>query len=134
MNLLNVPKEEIEKKLKEYDNEKDHFELFFKIGKQYMQKYGTKKINIHTKEGQEAMRKILFCMTEEMYEFANVLKNKSWTAVDYPVDEQHLMEELADIFAFFIQLLLLMDFDADKFRELYIKKEIVNDFRIKSRY
>jgi hypothetical protein len=73
-------------------------------------------------------------MTEELYEFANTLKNKSWTKVEYPLNEEHCMEELCDVFAFWIQLLLLMGFDADKFRELYIKKEVVNDFRLRSNY
>lgn len=134
MNILNVPKEMVDTKLAEYNGEKDNFELFFKIGKQYMQKYGTHAVNINTKEGQEQIRKILFAMTEEIYEFANTLKNKSWTTADYPVDEQHAMEELCDVFAFMIQLLLLLEFDANKFRELYIKKEIVNDFRLRSKY
>ena len=62
------------------------------------------------------------------------MKNKSWTTEDYPLDEQHFNEELTDVFAFFIQLLLMLDFDANTFRELYIRKEIVNDFRRRSNY
>ena len=134
MNILNIPKEEVEKKLQEYNGEKDNFELFFKIGRQYMEKYGTGKVNLNSKEGQENIRKMLFNMTEEMYEFANTLKNKSWTKEDYPIDEEHAMEELCDVFAFWIQILLMLDLDANKFRELYIKKEIVNDFRRRSNY
>lgn len=134
MNILNVPQSEVDKKLKEYNGESDHFELFFKIGKQYMEKYGTKKVNMHSKEGQEAIRKVVFSMTEELYEAMNTLKNKSWTTEDYPLDEQHFMEELCDVFAFWIQLLLMLDFDAEKFKELYIRKEIVNDFRRRSNY
>jgi NTP pyrophosphatase (non-canonical NTP hydrolase) len=134
MNILNVPKEEVEQKLKEYSSTTDNFDLFLKIGKQYMEKYGVKKVNIHTKEGQESIRKILFAMTEEMYEFANTLKNKSWTQESYPVDEEHAMEELCDITAFWIQLLLMLDFDSDKFRKLYVSKEVVNDFRRRSNY
>jgi len=117
-----VPQSEVEKKYLEYDHINDSFELFFKIGKQYMLKYNTKIVNIHTKEGQESIRKIVFAMTEELYEMMNTLKNKSWTQIDYPVDEQHMTEELCDVFAFFIQLLLLLDFDAKTFRDLYIKK------------
>jgi len=134
MNILNLPQEEVEKRLKEYEFQGDNFDLFFKIGKQYMEKYGTKKVNIHTKDGQESIRKVLFAMTEELFEFANTLKNKSWTKVDYPIDEEHAMEELCDVFAFWIQLLLLLGFDSEKFRELYVRKEIVNDFRLRSNY
>jgi len=134
MNLLNLPKEEIEKKLKEYGDVTNDFELYFKIGRQYMKKYNTKPVNLHTKEGQEQIRKIVFAMTEEIYEFCNILKNKSWTKEDYPVDEEHAMEELCDVFAFWIQLLLLLNFDEKKFRELYIRKEIVNDFRLRTKY
>ena len=134
MNILNIPKEEVDKKIKDYDSEKDNFELFFKIGRQYMEKYGINKVNINSKSGQEQIRKIIFAMTEETFEFCQELKNKSWTQEDYPVDEQHAMEEICDIFSFFIQLLLMLDFDANKFRELYIRKEIVNNWRQETNY
>jgi NTP pyrophosphatase (non-canonical NTP hydrolase) len=135
MNILNAPKEEIEKKLKEFQNgTTDNLDLFFKIGKYYMDKYGTKKVNIHSKEGQEKIRQILFAMTEESFEFANTLKNKSWTQEDYPVDEEHMTEEVCDMFAFMIQLLLLLDFDSEKFKRIYISKLVVNDFRSRSNY
>jgi len=136
MNILNVPKEEVEKKRKEYLNNgnTDKLDIFFKIGKDYMQKYQTKKVNLHSKKGQEEIRKILFSMTEESFEFANTLKNKSWCQEEYPVDEEHAMEEICDIWAFMIQLLLMLDFDADKFMDLYLKKMVVNEFRIRSKY
>lgn len=135
MNILNCPKEEVEKKLKFFENgTNDKLDLFFKIGKYYMEKYGTKKVNIHSKDGQEKIRQILFAMTEESFEFANTLKNKSWTKEDYPVDEEHAMEEICDMFAFMIQLLLLLDFDAEKFKKIYISKLVVNDFRQRSNY
>jgi len=135
MNILNIPKEDVEKKLKEFGNgECDNLELFFKIGRHYMTKYGTKKVNIHSREGQEQIRKILFAMTEESFEFANTLKNKSWCIEEYPTDEEHMTEEICDMFAFMIQLLLLLDFNAETFKETYIKKLIVNEFRRESNY
>ena len=135
MNILNISKEELEKKKKEYINgDDDKLDIFFKIGKDYMKKYGTKEVNIHTKEGQEEIRKILFSMTEEIFEFANTLKNKSWVNEHYPVDEEHAMEEICDFWAFNIQLLLALGFDADKFMDLYLKKMIVNEFRLRSNY
>lgn len=135
MNVLNCPQEEVEKKLKEFQNgSKDNLELFFNIGKYYMNKYQTKKVNINTREGQEAIRKIIFALTEELFEFANTLKNKSWVKSEYPVNEQHAMEELVDVWAFMIQLLLMLDFDAEKFKKLYLSKLVVNDFRQRSEY
>lgn len=135
MNILNCPKEEVDKKLKEFSNgNNDNLELFFKIGRYYMDKYETKKVNLHSKEGQEKIRQILFAMTEEAFEFANTLKNKSWTKESYPVDEEHAMEEICDMWAFMIQLLLLLDLDAEKFKRIYLSKLVVNDFRSRSNY
>lgn len=135
MNILNCPKDEVDKKLKEFSNgTTDNLELFFKIGKYYMEKYGTKKVNIHSKDGQEKIRQILFAMTEEAFEFANTLKNKSWTQEDYPVDEEHMTEEVVDMFAFMIQLLLLLGFNSEKFKRIYVSKLVVNDFRQRSNY
>lgn len=134
MNILNVPKEEVDKLLKKYDCGKDTFELFLSIGKDYMNKYKTEKVNINSKDGQEEIRRILFAMIEELMEFANTLKNKKWCEAEYPVDDQHMLEELCDAWAFWIQLLLLLDFDKEKFKKLYISKLIVNDFRLRSKY
>ena len=134
INILNVPEEEVEKLLKKYDGGKDTFELFLNIGRDYMKKYKTKPVDINSKEGQEEVRRIMFALIEELMEFANTLKNKKWCNSDYPVDEQHMLEELADAWAFWIQLLLLLDFNKDNFKRLYISKLIVNEFRLRSEY
>ena len=136
MNILNVPASEVEKKKQEYDSDNvtDKLDLFFKIGRDYMKKYKTEKVNIHSKEGQEQLRKIIFALTEELYEFANVLKNKSWAEEEYPVDEEHMTEEICDCWAFFIQLLLMLGFDGKSFQDTYIKKLVVNEFRLRSKY
>lgn len=133
MNLLNISDTEAEAKKKQYNTD-DTFDLFLKIGKDYMSKYNIVKINIHSKSGQERIRKIVFAMTEELYEMMNTLKNKEWCQTEYPVDEEHFIEELCDFWAFTIQLLLLLDLDKEKFEKLYLKKLIVNEFRLKSKY
>jgi len=136
MNILHVSDALVAEKKKQYAPEgaTDSFDLFFKIGKDYMQKYNTYPVNIHTKDGQEQVRKIVFAQVEELMEMMNVLKNKSWCQEEYPVDEEHLVEELCDFWAFTIQLLLLLDLDKEKFVDLYLKKLVVNEFRLKSKY
>lgn len=137
MNILNIPKEELEKLEKKYNSngsDKDAMKLFFDIGRSYMKKYKTKAVNPNTKEGQEEIRRILFALIEELMEFANTLKNKSWTKTDYPVDEQHMLEEICDAWAFWVQLLLLLDLDEEKFKKLYLSKLVVNKFRLRSKY
>jgi len=135
MNILNVPKEKIDELLKKYENgDKDSLELFLNIGKDYMKKYKTKKVEINSKEGQEEIRTILFAMIEELMEFANTFKNKRWTQVDYPVDNQHMYEELCDAWAFWIQLLLSLDIDKDKLKRIYLSKLAVNEWRLDSKY
>lgn len=134
MNILNVPKEEIDKMLAKYEANGDTFELFLNIGRDYMKKYQTKKVDINSKEGQEEVRRILFAMIEELMEFANTLKNKKWCEAEYPVDEQHSLEEICDAWAFWVQLLLMLNFDKEKFKRLYVSKLLVNEFRLGSKY
>lgn len=135
MNILNLPKEEVEKKKKEYlENGDDKLDVLFRIGRDYMTKYGTKEVNIHSKEGQEKIRQILFAMTEETFEFANVLKNKSWCAEEYPVDEEHATEEMCDMLAFMVQLFLMLGYDSNKLMDTYFRKLVVNEFRLRSNY
>jgi hypothetical protein len=136
MNILNISDELAEAKKNHYSpkGELDSLELFFTIGRDYMQKYNTYPVNIHSKTGQEQIRKIVFAQIEELMEMMNLLKNKSWCQEEYPVDEEHLIEELCDFWAFTIQLLLLLNLDKNKFTKLYLKKLIVNEFRLKSKY
>lgn len=134
MNILNVKKEKIEEYLKKYDGKGDTFQLFLDIGKDYMKKYKTEKVDINSKEGQEEIRRILFALIEELMEFANTLKNKKWCDAEYPTDMQHMLEEISDAFAFWIQLLLMLDFDKEKFKRIYISKLLVNEWRLKTKY
>lgn len=135
MNILNLPQEEVDKKKEQYlSNGDDKLDVLFRIGRDYMKKYGTKEVNIHSKEGQEKIRQILFALTEETYEFANTLKNKSWCTEEYPVDEEHAIEETCDMLAFMIQLFLLLGFDSDKLLDTYFRKLVVNEFRLRSNY
>ncbi len=135
MNILNVSKEDLEKKKAEYiHNGDDKLDMFFRIGRDYQTKYKIKDVNIHSKEGQESIRHVVFSLTEELYEFANTLKNKKWCTEEYPVDEEHAMEELCDVWAFTIQMFLMLGFDAEKLQDLYLKKMVVNEFRLRSGY
>ena len=133
MNILNVPEDEIQKVYNQYKDD-DSLEFFLKIGKDYMKKYGTEVVDINSLRGQEEIRRILFACFEEIGEFANTLKNKKWCVSEYPVDEQHMWEELADVFAFFVQLLLALNLDKEKFKRIYVSKLVINQFRLDSQY
>ena len=133
LNILDVKKEEVEKVLKKLDTV-DTFELFLKMGNEYMKKYRTSPVDINTREGQTEFRRIAWYTTEELCEMVNLLKIREWSKTEYPVDKLHFMEELADFFNFVIQIILILDLDKKKLKDLLVRKFVVNDFRLNSNY
>lgn len=133
MNITDVTERDIREVQNKF-NHSDTFSFFMNIGKEYMKKYRTEPIDINTREGQKEFRRISCYMVEELMEMQNCLKIREWSKYEYPVDEQHFMEELVDSFNFMIQIILLLDLDTHKFRELVSKKYVINSFREKSQY
>jgi len=91
-------------------------------------------LNLETREGQRGWKEILFCLTEELYEAANVLKSRPWVQTEYQLDWDHLYDELADALWFFVALLQASGLDAKKTFEILVRKYLVNDFRRRSKY
>jgi dimeric dUTPase (all-alpha-NTP-PPase superfamily) len=133
MNIIDIKKEEIDKALLEI-NAKDTFDLFFKIGKEYMKQYRSKCLDINTKAGQTEFRRIAWYITEELCEMVNLLKIREWSKSEYPVDELHFVEEYADFMNFVIQIPLLLGWDENKIQDIIIRKYLINKFRNDSNY
>ena len=128
VNILDVSIDDLKEKLRG----KDKLEVLFQLVSEQNSTWSIKDLN--TKEGQRYWKEILFCLTEELYEAANVLKNRPWVQTEYTVDYNHLYDELADSIWFFIALLQASGLDADKAFEIFLKKWKVNSFRKESGY
>jgi NTP pyrophosphatase (non-canonical NTP hydrolase) len=133
MNILDVKEEDVKKFLSQFKS-KDKLDLIFEIQDYFMKKYKVKKLSLDLKEGQELVRKYVYYMIEELFEAMNLLKNRTWTKTNYDVDRSRLADEVADFLAFLIQVLVLLEFDSEKLFECFVKKMIINDFRIRSNY
>lgn len=133
MNILDVSDEEVET-LKKKFNSKDNLDLLFLLAEDYVQRYGVSKKNINTKEGQAEMKKAAFNCIEEICELTNALKNRSWTKTETPVDKMHAIEEYCDALAFMLYMGYQLDLLNGKLVDYYVRKYLVNMFRIKSGY
>jgi len=131
VNILDVDIEDLKKKFEGSDK----LEVMFRLQKELAKKYGAKiPVDLNTKEGQEAIRFLAWCVVEELAEAVNVLKNRRWTKTELPVDTDHFYEELSDTLLFFIELLLVAGFTPQKTIDLFMRKWKVNMFRVESRY
>lgn len=133
MNIIDIEKKEVEKFLNEI-NAKDTFDLLMKIGKEYMNKYQSKPIDINTKEGQKEFRRINCYLIEELMEMQNCCKIREWSNSEYPIDDQHFYEELADFFNFVMQIPLLLGISEEKLQDIIVRKYLINKFRQETQY
>jgi len=74
------------------------------------------------------------CIVEELFEASNCLKNRVWTQTEPVTDMNHFLEEISDALLFFIEFLIASGLDPEKVFQLYLRKQKVNKFRIKSKY
>jgi len=106
----------------------------YNLQKQLAKEYGVEPKSIHTKEGQNQIKHLIFCTVEEMFEMANVFKNRDWVETEMPVDINHFYDELADSLLFFIELLVMTGLSPQELFELYLRKLTVNKFRKATQY
>ena len=137
MNILDVKEEEVEARIERLERKgiKDKLCQMFEIQKELMKKYSVPiNVDLDSVEGQAVVRKYAYFMVEELFEAMNLMKNRPWTKSTYPVDKNRLDDEIADTIAFFLQLMIIMGYDPEKLRDIYLRKVIVNNFRIRSNY
>jgi len=131
VNIFDVDVDDLKERFKDYDK----LDVIFRLQKELAEKYGAKiPVDLNTKEGQEAIRFLTYCVIEELCESTNILKNRRWTKTELPVDKDHFYEELTDAVLFFVELLLVAGLTPAKVYELYLRKWKVNIFRIESGY
>lgn len=85
-------------------------------------------------KAQQRIKDFCWRITEEIGEAANCLKNKPWKTSHMPTDQIHFREEMVDAFHFFIALLIHCGFTPESLVAMYMDKNDVNHFRIRSKY
>lgn len=131
MNILDIDDETVQATINELDSD-DKLEQLFELQGQHHN--CDPEMNLETHEGQEKVREYAYWTIEEMMEAMNELKNRPWTQTDYRVDRDHLRDEVADVFGFLIQWLRVMGYDAEDVRDMFIRKQKVNEFRGETGY
>lgn len=93
-------------------------------------------VDISSKPGQKFLREVTHLMLDELFEANQHLKNsKSHRVTQVPdVDRASYVEELADSFHYFIELLISSGVSLDEFYDSYMKKGEINIKRIKNGY
>ncbi len=135
--------------VKEVSNEAQDFDFLLKIFErqlELMDKYHKieKKngclitpdvpVDLHSHTGQHRLKDFAWRVTEELGEAMNCLKNKPWKETPMATDVQHYKEEIADALHFFVELCILSGIGPRELYELYMKKNVVNQFRQRSGY
>jgi len=90
--------------------------------------------DLNTKEGQKLVKWTILCAVEELFELANALKNRPWVQSEYLVDVNRLYDEVADAVIFLVILFHQLGLDPEKLSDIVIRKVVVNEFRVRSRY
>lgn len=130
--MVNIMDTDPEKLLAKY-KDADMLETLFKLVKESI--VGAPyEVDLDTRVGQAEWKKNLFNLTEELFEAANVLKSRDWVQTEYPIDHNHLADELADAIWFFVRLLMLSGYNAKSSLDLLARKVLVNNFRRRSGY
>ena len=79
---------------------------------------------------QARLKHLAWCITEELGEAMNELKNKPWKVTERPTDREAYFKELADIGHFFFELLITSGLDAETYFLHYFNAAAENDRRI----
>ena len=136
MNILDIDEKQVRERLKKYgDLLKALYGEVESLNKLYSDVYDTSpSVNIYSKEGQKKIKWTIYCLTEELYELANILKNRPWVQTEVEIDINKLYDELADTTIFFIVLCQQLGVTPEMLVDIVIRKVIVNEHRINSGY
>jgi len=91
-------------------------------------------LDLDDPKAQQRIKDFAWRITEELGEAMNCLKNKPWKVTHMVTDETHFLEELIDGVHFYVELLIMVGFDAESLTRMYLNKNDVNQFRIRSKY
>jgi NTP pyrophosphatase (non-canonical NTP hydrolase) len=79
---------------------------------------------------QARLKELAWCMTEELAEAVNHLKNRPWKMQDRPTDVGAFHEEIADFLHFFLEFCITAGISAEFLSDEYDRKLEINHERI----
>lgn len=82
-----------------------------------------------SRKTQALLRENAGYIVEELYEAINLLKNKPWKKAFEPVDREAFLEELADVWHFFLQLHIVAGIVPQEIYTAYFRKSLINENR-----
>ena len=92
-------------------------------------------VDVTSKSGQRLIKELIWAMVEEMAEASFILKNRSHRFTDHTdVDYAHFKEELADAFAYFIEICIYAGLGPDELFQEYAAKNAIVQKRVKDGY
>jgi len=113
---------------------KDKLEILFEEQKKLMDRYNMPTIDINTLHGQEVLRQVGMRLFEEIGEIFHCLKNKEWVENQTEVDKKAMFDEVADVWHFFIEMMILLKLTPEDCTKLYLAKNKVNHKRLDTKY
>jgi hypothetical protein len=122
-------------------NNKDMLEDIFERQLEFMEELKSNDklpewpIDLTTKNGQRIIKETVFNMIEELAEASFTLKNKTHRVSDVrSLDIDHYKEELADAFAYFVEVCIFSGIDPIELHSEYCRKNKVVIDRLKNGY
>lgn len=92
-------------------------------------------VDLTTKPGQRFFKETAFNMIEELMEASFTLKNRMHKlSDDVEVDWPHFREELADAFAYFVELIILAGLSPEDIYNEYVRKNYIVRKRLQEGY
>ncbi|MBV9125628.1 MAG: hypothetical protein JO112_19945 [Planctomycetes bacterium] len=119
----------------------DMLEKIFTLQRTFMDmlvehdKFPEYPVDLTTKPGQRFFKETAFNMVEELMEASFTLKNRMHKlSEDSAVDWEHFREELADTFAYFVELMIIAGISANDIYNEYVRKNFIVRERVKNGY
>lgn len=91
-------------------------------------------LNLYDVESQELMRSIVYRSVEKLGEACNRLKLKPWKSTAIMTDVAAYQENVREYFQTFIDVCKASGFTAESATAMYLNKNAVNQFRIRTNY
>ena len=140
VNILEVDVSDLHEQYKGADKLETIFKLLTDLSAEFATKYSENGHplvlhgSIHSKKKQASIRRTAYYLVEELMEGMNLLKNREWMTTEIPVDEAHMLDEMADMLHYVFLLLQQLGIGATKMFDIVLRKMKVNQFRLRSGY
>lgn len=106
----------------------DKLDRIFRLQKEFASKFIDLK-NASEKRREEHSKDLILAILSESAEVLAEMNWKHWSIKRKKVNSQKILEELADILHFLVELALVWGSDAKEFHDIYVDKNQINFLR-----